>query len=470
VNEAELNRLLQAGNTWWRARSWERDDPDLRRIAEVPFTYEPEPLGDIAPPSLYELRGPRRVGKTAEVKRAISRLISQRVDARQIIHFACDGLGASDLRRLVKVGRELATRGVEGPRYWFLDEITAIKGWPAEIKWLRDNTELSRDCVVLTGSSARDLEDARKELVGRRGSTAQSERVLLPMSFRAFCAAAGPSELPASPVLRGRDFHTREAEDAIYELQPWLDDLVLAWELYLQVGGFPRAVSDQLRHHDVRPDFINDLWSLIHGDAIKSARFTGAQTNALLVRLAKNLASPVNMSAVAGDVGVGSHHTARERVRELIQAYVAWPSYKLGDQKLPNLGAQEKVYFTDPLFARLAELRNEGARALDSSVLSEQQLGLALLRGLESEHPGSYANYTSVMYRRTATGKEVDFVGPALEPVIYEGKYTDRNLAREKQTVATQSRHGVLATRSVLDTRDGVWCAPAPFVAYLLND
>lgn len=37
-----------------------------------------------------------------------------------------------------------------------------------------------------------------------------------------------------------------EVDVAFMELLPWLDTLLSTWELYLRVGGFRRAASDQL--------------------------------------------------------------------------------------------------------------------------------------------------------------------------------------------------------------------------------
>ena len=73
-------------------------------------------------------------------------------------------------------------------RFWFIDEITAITdGWPPAIKWLRDNDgRFALDTVVLTGSSAANLTEAVKALAGRRGNAVNSDRILLPMSFRDF--------------------------------------------------------------------------------------------------------------------------------------------------------------------------------------------------------------------------------------------------------------------------------------------
>ncbi len=471
MNEGELQRQLVAGSHWWRRpQGWEAEDPDLRRLRDAPIDYEPSPLEDVTPDGLYMLRGPRRVGKSVEVKRAIGALIRRNVDPRQIIHFSCDGLRSADLRRLHRVARDQLTRPITEPRYWFLDEITAVPGWPAEIKWLRDNTDMGVDCVVLTGSSARDLEDARKELAGRRGAAVDSDRLLMPMSFRAFCHVMGMRDLPKPDPVEPRDLLSPAIDHAVAELLPWLDDLVSLWAVYCRVGGFPRAAADQVAHGDVASDFSVALWDVVHGGALQTEDFSAAQSLQLLVRLAKNLASPINMTSVAEDIGVGHHQTAQRRVKSLVDAYLAWPCHKRGDHNLPQLSAQPKVYFSDPLIARLASIRAEQVVEPDPSQLSEQQIGMALVLAIADGDPARYADFSSVMYARSSGGKEVDFCGRPLGAVAVEGKYVDDKLARETQTMrALFGGRGVLATRSKLETVGEVRAFQAGFIAYLLR-
>lgn len=77
VNEGQLGRaLIEQKAPWWVSEEWARDDPDLRELANVPFEYRPLPLADIAPDGLYLLLGPRRVGKSVELKRAVVELVA----------------------------------------------------------------------------------------------------------------------------------------------------------------------------------------------------------------------------------------------------------------------------------------------------------------------------------------------------------------------------------------------------------
>lgn len=476
MNDTEVHRIMSRGCPWWRqSTGWELDDPDLRRVTASPLSHEPAILADIVPGSLYVLRGPRRVGKSVEVKRGIAGLIHHGVPARAIIHFSCDGLSAPELQQVQRVGADQATAGFAGPRYWFLDEITSVAGWPTAIKWLRDNTSMREDCVVLTGSSSRDLDDARKELAGRRGATTRSDRLLLPMSFRAFCRqlSHGAAEPPQTPVIRAADFLLPHCEEAVAELVPWLDQLASWWEVYCRCGGFPAAVAGQIETGQVPGSFVSDLFDIIHGDALERARQTPTQTLALLSGLAKRLASPVNMSELGRDLDV-DHKTAASRVQDLVDCYLAWPCHLRGDHSFPNLGAQGKAYFADPLLARIAHLRNPALPEPDTSVISEQQLGQHLLRQRAEGDPGTYADFSGLMFARNKARKEVDFVGPTLGGLGFEGKYSDRGLERESATVRSIcGDRGVMASRALIGSGKEpgqVRFVPASFIAYLLAD
>jgi len=454
----------------WRARaSWEADDPDLRAAGRLPLSYEPEPLADISPPGLYVLRGPRRVGKSLELKRAIARLIAQGVDAKTIFYCSCDGLSRQDLRRLVAQGHS-AARTLPGPRHWLLDEVTAVPGWSQTIKELRDQDTTFREaCVVLTGSSARDLEQARKDLADRRGGIANSDRLLLPMGFRAFCRALGGLDEVPSQTIRPKDCLTPAAEQAIAALEPWSDALADAWELFLDVGGFPRAVGELVGSGAVSDGFVQGLWDVVLGDAIRTAPMSEADVASLLDRLAANLCSPINASRIARDVGLSGHQAAVSRIEDLVRSFLAWRCHRVRDG-LPNTAAQRKLYFVDPLVAQLAHRRNPRFQAPDTAKLTQQQIGLALARTVSLNAPAAFVQADRVMYERTDTGAEIDFVGADLE-IPFECKYTDSHWRTEARTIRARHGRGVMVTRSPLLTGadEPIWAIPAAILAWLLG-
>jgi len=468
VNDGQLRRLLTEQSAWRANERWQQDDPDLRAAAQLPLSYEPDALAGIEPPGLYVLRGPRRVGKSLEMKRAVARLLGSGVEPRTIFYCSCDGLSAQDLRRLVVTGHN-AVRTLDGPRYWLLDEVTAVSGWSAAIKQLRDQSTAFREaCVVLTGSSARDLRDATKDLADRRGGAADSERLLLPMGFRGFCDSLGDFANAPRTHVKPRDLLTPTAEQAVDALEPWTTALDDAWQLYLTVGGFPRAVGELVLHGAVQPGFVDGLWDVVAGDAIRATAMSEVEIATLLARLAANLGSPVNASAVATDVGLRNGDRVNERIDDLVQAFLAWRCYRERSGR-PNPAAQRKVYFVDPLVAQLPHLRSPMVPPPDPSLLNEQQIGLHLARALSLDRPAAYVESDGVMYERTGTGAEIDFAGPQL-PVPVECKYEDKPWKRATQTMRARYGRGVLVTRTplVLDDHD-VWAVPAGAFAWLLD-
>jgi predicted AAA+ superfamily ATPase len=469
MNDAQLRRRLEERSPWRARPSWEADDPDLRAATALPIDYEPNPLHDLRAPGLYLLHGPRRVGKSLEIKRAISSVIHSGANPRLVLYCSCDGLTKQDLRRLVAQGNNI-TRTLSGPRYWFLDEITAVKGWSDEIKDMRDQNALFREsCVVLTGSSAHDLAAARKNLADRRGGIADSDRLLLPMPFRTFCQALGGFEQMPDGTIAARDFYSRAAEDAVHEIEPWADALADAWELFLSVGGFPRAVGEFVDSGAVSAGFIQGLWDVVAGDAIRSTTMSETEITAFMGRLTGNLCSPINLTSISSEVGMSGHQSVTARIEDLVRAFLAWRCYKLKGQ-LPNTAAQRKLYLVDPLISQLAHQQNPRYAEPDVSQLTEQQIGLSLARSVTFRAPLTFIQAHSVMYERTDTDAEIDFVGPDLD-VPFECKYTDGNWRREAQTMKSRYGRGIMATRSplVIESSESVWAIPAAMVAWLLG-
>ena len=76
MKQGEIQQMLVATNRWWRnPDGWTRDDPDLREADAAPFRYTAGALGNLRAGGLYVLRGPRRVGKSVEIKRTIDTLL-----------------------------------------------------------------------------------------------------------------------------------------------------------------------------------------------------------------------------------------------------------------------------------------------------------------------------------------------------------------------------------------------------------
>jgi len=290
----------------------------------------------------------------------------------------------------------------------------------------------------------------------------------MPMPFREFCRLAGGLDgLPDIPAIGAREMMSRQAQEAIGELSFWTSDLVDAWELYLRCGGFPRAVGDFLRTGDVTSTFVQDLWDVVRGDAIRATSLGDADLLNFLARIAQGICSPLNASSVAEHVGLGSHHAVNDRVNDLVFAFQVWKCHQIGTGGAPNTNRRRKVYFTDPLIARIPSERQGAYQPPDISKLSEQQLGLSRLRAATGGRADAFVAAGDVMYERTSTA-EIDFVGAAIE-VPFESKYVERNWRSQSRALTARYGRGIIATRNILDTNGDVWALPTSLVVWLLG-
>jgi uncharacterized protein len=471
MNKGEIDRELSAANPWWQEPDrWKDSDVQLRTARRSALEYDPRPLDDLAPGGLYILRGPRRVGKSTALKKLVARRLEGGAPPRSVLHISVEGRTAQDVVDIVRRANSTWLQGDPGERLWVIDEITGVTGpWPDHIKRLRDgDTHFSADTVILTGSSAARFEEARKQLAGRR-HTARSDRTLFQMGFLDVCRALG-IELPESPRLDLAALGDPDTiQEAVDHVRPWLATMIEAWDGFLRIGGYPQAVELELAGpHEVPDIALRDaLWDVIQGDAFEGSGLTPTQTQAILRSITSSLGSLYSVKGLATDIGV-AHPTAGTRLDSLRRAFLAFPVHR--EQGLaPRPQAQTKWYFTDPLLARLASAFGAGSPP-DMTALSEQQIALALLRALEAESPGAAVRHDTLLYYRSRTGAEIDFVSPAFAHTCVESKFVDRAWGRAFQTIeASGRRTGIVATRSGTRRHEGGWALPAALVAYLLR-
>ena len=239
--------------------------------------------------------------------------------------------------------------------------------------------------------------------------------------------------------------------------------MVRGWEVNLRTGGFPSAVASHVGSREEPAALRASLVDVIHGDAFRRADWSRAQTADLLRRLAVGLCTPLNVASVANDIG-SSQGTLKRRIDDLREAFVLWPCYREHGMR-PKLGAQAKLYFTDPLYTRLVS----GAGP-DFTRLSQQQLGMALLRASERASPGAHVEFDRVLHHRTRSRNEIDFVGPGFGGVGVESKYVDGSWRRDALTLKASPWHGIVATRSELDLADPeVAAVPVALLAWLID-
>ncbi len=472
MRDYERRQHLVTHSPWWtNPGRWEELDPDLReaRLNAV-RQYDPHPVEDIEIGSLYLLMGPRRVGKSVTMKRAIAGLIQSGVQPMQIVFVPCEDLTGQDLRRIIKIAADL-TPGVEDEeRYWFFDEITYVPNWVETLKQLRDQTALRSGCVVATGSSAAKLREAQGGLGGREGP-AGGVRLLLPMGFRDFLRELYPdlaTSLPSDIIPLG-DLQSEAADRYFRPLAVFVDDVALAWERYLAIGGFPRAVADGLTNVDVQAGTANSLWNILVGDVLHVGSMSDRDVKALIRQLVDAMGSPFSATNIAQTLDIGSRNTIVDRIDRLAASFYSWRASTTHDGVRPVQGGQSKLYFIDPLITRLPTFRDARLAEPDITYLSEQQVGVALLRVVARRHLAAIMDEAALLVRRNPdSGSEIDFVGDLIETPI-ESKYVSQNWKQERAALEEHYKRGVVATRDICDLDDDIWALPAGLLVWSVD-
>jgi len=461
-----LIQELTRANPWWTQSAWENADPQLVAAGRAPFQRFPSVLDTITPPNLYTLRGPRRVGKSTILKQTVARLCRERVDPRRICYFAADALSTfTDLINLFQAAHQLFPDLADKPRYFLIDEVTAIPEWQRGIKWLRDNTSTAHDCIVATGSSARDIAAGAVHLAGRRGPDIGLDRMLLPLSFAEFIQCAG-YQLPVSPRISFETFYTEAGRTACQEALIYIGTLVDAFETYLLVGGFPQAVADFRRTAQVSDGFVRDLWDVALSDLRSMGVSRPEQGLRLLERIAASLTGPIVLRTLADDLDV-THKTIGTWLGALADAYLVLLLFQ-ESAGVPDVRAQRKVYPIDPLLARLPARRSPSAYEPDASRVAEAVLANAIFRAVEGDAVDRFSQPEKLFFYRTPSRSEVDYiVFPELRAA--ESKYVDAVSSRESQAMVTNFGGGLLLTRGAIDIRPDVTVIPAALFAWLLD-
>lgn len=461
---------LVAQNPWWQDPTAINRDPKLLQLEGAPFRREPALLDTFRfdQPNIYTLRGPRQVGKSTTVKMLIRRLLTSGFPGRRILYLSVEleRQPRSIRDAVVLAKRHLSSDGE--PWAIFLDEISWVRNWQSAILALRDHGEVSHDCMVITGSSARDVRVGGERLPGRRGPGTDLDKVLLPLSFREFLNAMG--RLPSLPTCPLEDLAWGPETSAIREAMLQIADLDAAYHQYLMVGGFPAAVRDFIQDGSVSDSTFQMLWHIVAGDVERAGR-DRATALKLLERVVRNLSSSTSWNALAEEMAVGKEKTAEEYAGILSDSFLLLVLYFLDLTRWsPAPKKAKKLYPTDPLIARLPHHILPGVPEPDETALTEAVLAMELFRTREANAQESFSVPRSLFYWRARTGNEMDFLSgnpPHMVPV--ESKYAGRITGQDRLKIRGVFQRGLIASRDVLDLDNPVRVIPVPVILALLG-
>jgi uncharacterized protein len=467
VSDAQILHL----NPWWRDPASIARDAKLRALESRSFHWDPPALAaiEMGLQRVHTLRGPRQVGKSTTAKRLIQRLLAQ--GESRVLYFAFDlATTPADIAEVVQRARQLHPEPA-GPWYLFLDEVTTLPDWQLGVKYIVDNGPSEEDFILCTGSSARKV--GSEQLPGRKGSG--RHYLQLPLSFRDFCSAALGIALP-EPTLSPGQMLTPEGAGVLKRLNLAAVDLERAWRAYQQVGGFPAAVEDYLRGGEVRSETVAMLWDIIAGDVRSLARNEVA-TLKLLERVGRSLGAPLAWESLAEDMDV-SPPTAREYVEILAESFIllavfAWDTSGQG----LSARKQRKVYFADPLLARVAREIVPGSRLPDPDAVRENLVGIGLYRSATERLVQVHPVMGSLCFWKSGRGTEIDFVVAEGYPGARSGRLplevkgdSASAIANARRSIRPVFGKGIIVTTSRLDLAHEIPTVPAPLFLAALHE
>jgi len=181
------------------------------------------------------------------------------------------------------------------------------------------------------------------------------------------------------------------------------------------------------------------------------------------------MGSPLSVAGIARSLNIGARNTVDSRIDRLCASFYAWRASITHDGVTAVEGGQSKLYFIDPLIARLPSLRDRSITPPDLTHLSEQQLGVCLLRVIaRNDHLIILDEAAILVQRHPDTGSEIDFVGPLLG-IPVESKYVSQNWKQERRGLNERYQRGIIATRDILDPSEDIWAIPTGLLAWVID-
>ncbi len=394
-------------NPWWKhGKRFERYDRDLARAGQNLIFFERRKF-ETKTENMYIIRGCRQIGKTTYLKKWIVKSINEGVDPKRILYLSLDFFTSrKEMRNAVNYFLD-ANREAENLLI-FLDEVTTIKDWNLELKYLWDSGVTRRAKIVATGSSGAALRKKGELLPGR--GLEGNEYYLKPLSFREFV-------LQTINCVRGHA-ETQEFHDALGKLKkilekvsirltsdlddmykilnvviPFKKELEYFFRIYLITGGFPWVINEYLRKRFARKEETIDTRLAetfvrnVLGDIIKQGK-QETYARQLLREIIDKYGTRYSFSKLARDVEI-THVTTIDYLELLQESFILTilHAYDFNKKGMKFKGAK-KVYFQDPFifYALKSSLSGRDVNDVIAETFQEEESVSKVVEGIVSTH------------------------------------------------------------------------------------
>jgi len=394
-------------NPWWKhGKRFIAFDKDLKEAKTKPVFFNREQI-KLDKGNIYVLRGSRQVGKTTYIKDLISKLIKNGTNPQSILYLSSDFfISRRELRKSITY---FLDRNIDANDLCiFIDEITSVKDWNLELKYLSDSGILEKARILATGSSASALRK-RGELLPGRGLEG-NEYYMRPLCFRDFVLQATEhiratiqekefrdslSELQT--ILRKNNISLGSTFDqlakTLYLISPFKRELGYLFGIYLKSGGYPIVVNEYMAQRQRSTSFsINSKVSeVLMRDIIGNLTKLGKQEimiRQILREISEKYGSHYSFSKLANDVGI-THVTTIDYLEALEESFIITILYAFDfNKKDIKFKGDKKIFFQDPfLFHSVRSfLTGRDVNEIIEETLQNEELASKVVEGIVTSH------------------------------------------------------------------------------------
>lgn len=354
-------------NPWWKGKEIVSLDKDIKEYEKAEIHFRRKNIA-LEHGKIYVIRGPRRIGKTMWMKNKIKQLVNNAIDPRKIMYFNCETLvsrARDNLRKVINFFLDMEP----GENYIFLDEITYVKDWQTELKFLYDSGKLKDSAVVVTGSLPVVIKKGVEYMPGR--GIEGNEYLIKPITFRDFILSIYPNDSnPAAQIFHNDterhsvkhlariirnleidlEEDTNKIKDSFKSIYPYINELRRLFEIYILTGGFPKVINNYF-HNSFKIDnaVYEEIVNYILGDTTKidMDRETARQ---ILIAVLRRIGSRYSYTSLSRDTEDKiTHQTIISYINALQNSYVLQALYAYDfNKKMENIKKAKKIYFSDP--------------------------------------------------------------------------------------------------------------------------
>ena len=490
-------------NLWWKhGEKFVIFDKTLKEAKEKPIFFKRKRI-NLNKGNIYVLRGPRQIGKTTYIKDSISKLITEGIDPNHILYLSSDFfVSRRELRNAITyfTNKNLDITDL----YIFIDEITSIKDWNLELKYIADSGILEKARILATGSCSSALR-RKGELLPGRGLEG-NEYHMKPLSFRDFVlqttdqviSTIGEAELRNSlkkllSILEKTSYNL-EAElsqlfKALHQIAPFKQELDYLFNLYIRYGGYPFVVNDYLlkklrseqrprqSSFSINPKLSEALMRDIIGDITKLGK-QETFIRQILREITEKYGSRYSFSKLATDIET-THVTAIDYLETLEESLIVTVLYAFDfNKKDIKFKGDKKIFFQDPFMFHSVKsfLTGKDVNEIIDETLQNEELVSKLVEGIVSSHlianqeiPIMREPKTFLWFYYDTRGKEIDNILRINEKyTAIETKYQSEVSSRDIWRTPHVNEYAIL-TKEDLKTEDNTVLTPVDMALAILE-